>query len=225
LNAIDDLSGVKEIRYLVDGVPGTIQGDHGTFILTEDGDEILVEYWAIDNAGNIEERHSFTLDIDQEYPDMDFNYIAYDEEDQWYFLFTANCSDVTSGMNRVEFYINDELRKTVFGTGPIYDWIEELNVGYNVNGWICKREITEGNVTFFALIVRIVRAYSLLPSLHGIWAKAYDNASNWDIRVIPGGWRPPSYRYYFRHFTFPNNYEGQIGRFFIDATFWMKIDP
>jgi hypothetical protein len=128
LSATDDMSGVKEIKYRVwGGATQTIIGDTGTFLITQadDMDDVPVEYWAIDNAGNEETPHNeFTIDMDQTKPNIDATTVC--EEGNpiqgWLMHFTATCDDDTSGMERIEFYINDELQDTVYGSGPEYQW-------------------------------------------------------------------------------------------------------
>jgi hypothetical protein len=130
LNATDDLSGVKEIRYIINGwSEHIIPGDNCSFILFKDGEDILIEYWAIDNAGNVEPKNEFELDIDQTRPEVTLTYEFYNRN-WWKFWqypdydweFTANATDYESGMDRVEFYLNNELQETVTGAGPIYIW-------------------------------------------------------------------------------------------------------
>ena len=126
---MDVSSGVKEIRYTIDdGAEQVIPGDEGvaegTFVIHDDGDDILVKYWAIDNVGNTESKHDFTIDMDQTVPDIDLEYEIIDGNalEGWDLLFTADATDVTSGMDRVEFELNDVLQDTVTGPGPIYTW-------------------------------------------------------------------------------------------------------
>ena len=40
----------------------------------------------------------------------------------WLMTFNATATDATSGMDRVEFYLNDVLQDTVTGPGPTYIW-------------------------------------------------------------------------------------------------------
>jgi len=126
LNATDDISGVKEIRYNVNGVPGNILGSYGTFNITDDGDDILIEYYAIDNAENIEDINSFTIDMDQTIPEIEW--VRLDGNIKKYRLysltFICNATDETSGMDRVEMYINGGLHE-VNNTpdGDIYDFV------------------------------------------------------------------------------------------------------
>ncbi len=120
----DVSSGVKEIRYTINsGTEEVISGSTGTFVLTEDGDDILVEYWAIDWVGNVEPtKNSFTIDIDQTVPDIALKYevLGWVPLEGWEFQFTATATDAMSGMDRVEFYFNNELQETVSGSGPEY---------------------------------------------------------------------------------------------------------
>jgi hypothetical protein len=107
-------SGVAEIKYIVDGVEGTITGDHGTIPLDTDGVH-LVELWAIDIAGNEEtDHHTFEVAIDTGNPIIDLVYDAYEDESGWQVDFTATASDATSGLNMVEFYIGSSLEGTLY---------------------------------------------------------------------------------------------------------------
>jgi hypothetical protein len=117
-------SGVDYIVYDIDGSQGTIDGDTGTFTVTQDGGGIVVKYWAVDNVGNAETPHSFIIDMDQTPPVID---LSYEWEDgpsppgpPWMFHFIANATDATSGMERVEFYLNQGLQKIITGPGPVY---------------------------------------------------------------------------------------------------------
>lgn len=127
LNASDDLSGVKEIRYTInDGPVQVIPGSNGSFILFEEGDDILVEYWAVDNAGNVETpKNSFTIDIDKTPPYVKLTYDIVDGNrwQGWELSFTVIAYDNISGIcGGIEFYFNNELQETVEGSGPEYVW-------------------------------------------------------------------------------------------------------
>lgn len=117
-------SGVKEIKYWVDSVASTIPGDFGIFTVTDDGEDILIEYQAIDNVGNTETKHSFTIDMDQTVPEvmLEYEITGGDSIQGWDLLFTATATDETSGMVRVEFLLNDVLQETVTGPGPTYTY-------------------------------------------------------------------------------------------------------
>jgi len=130
LNATDPWnhvrSGVKEIRYTINGgEERVINGSYGRFDLTEEGKDILLEYWAVDWVGNIEEpKNSYTIDIDKTPPEISFTYevVGGNKWQGWDFEFTATAIDTLSGMDRVEFYLNYELQETVEGNGPEYVW-------------------------------------------------------------------------------------------------------
>jgi hypothetical protein len=128
LNATDYASGVKEIKYRVDGGSiQTIYGDTGTFTLNQydEGHEVDIEYWAIDNAGHEEKPHNFfIINIDQTKPFIQLFYEIFEGNptDSWLICFTAVCYEATSGMERVEFFLNDELQETVYSPGPEYQW-------------------------------------------------------------------------------------------------------
>jgi len=131
----DVSSGVKEIKYQINGGPvETISGSEAYFLITDDGDDILVEYWAIDWVGNIETpKKTFTIDIDQTVPEVDLAYeVGGNKLQGWMFTFTATATDKTSGMERVEFYLNEVWQETVTGSGPEYQWSFIYHGGLNI---------------------------------------------------------------------------------------------
>ncbi len=117
-------SGVKEIRYTINGGAEKVISDStGSFVLTEDGDDIEIQYWAVDWVGNVEPtKNTITIDIDQTVPEVDLIYevLGWTPLEGWEFQFTATATDAMSGMESVEFYFNNELQSTVDGPGPTY---------------------------------------------------------------------------------------------------------
>jgi hypothetical protein len=125
----DVSSGVAEIKYKVGNEPEqTITGNHGTFLITQanDAEDLVVTYYAIDNVGNVEATNTITplIDMDQTDPTVDLTYEVEsgDPIQGWVMLFTATCDDLTSGMDRVEFFLNEGHQETVTGPGPTYQW-------------------------------------------------------------------------------------------------------
>jgi hypothetical protein len=114
-------SGMGEIHYIVDGGSEVIvPGDTAEFKLTSDGVH-LVEYWAVDAAGNVEDPFTFEIAIDKTAPSISLLYNVYqDEAGAWHVDFTAALGEATSGGNRVEFYIGSGLEKT--DSDPPYEW-------------------------------------------------------------------------------------------------------
>jgi hypothetical protein len=140
---MDVSSGVREIKYQINGGPiESIEGDYGYFLLTQehDGKDVLVEYWAIDNVGNEEAQHNTftidmdTIDMDQTEPTINLMYEVTGGNPivGWTILFTATGDDATSGMDRVEFYLNYLLQKVVSGSGPTYEWEFIYHGGLNL---------------------------------------------------------------------------------------------
>ena len=221
LNATDDFSGVKEIRYTINGgVEQVIAGDYGAFILSEDGNDILIVYWAIDNWGNEEKPHNwFTVDIDQTVPEIAITYeVDYDLTLGWIWLWTATASDSESGMERVEFYINNVVQETIYGPGPEYNWIWDYSNVSHMKGFICRREITEEYVKFRVIFVITNESidYDAIE-----WACGYDNAGNrnCDELISPHPPRSINKILLLRRLTLPNNYTGYVGRYLIFASF------
>lgn len=127
LNATDDLSGVKEIYYRVaEGEWNVSFGDSVKFIITYDcSDDLLIEFYAVDFAGNKEETKSFSIDIDQQPPEIEYDVevvvlglIFKIYKITISTLYWDNCSDI----DRIEFYLNGVLQYTQPGHGPDYEW-------------------------------------------------------------------------------------------------------
>ncbi|KYK20458.1 hypothetical protein AYK24_10145 [Thermoplasmatales archaeon SG8-52-4] len=128
-------SGVKEIRYKIGSDSWkTIVGRQGNFVLDEDGENIHIQYYAIDNVGNEEQINSFTINIDHTNPiiDLTFEWTNSDNPGSWWMIYTANATDATSKMDRVEFYLNDVIQDTVTGPGPEYIWKFLYSGGLNI---------------------------------------------------------------------------------------------
>jgi hypothetical protein len=131
LNATDpsigcdtDGSGVKEIKYTVNNIPGNIPGDYGKFKIYNDGNNIQVQYWAVDNVGNTEGKHTFYINMDQTKPVVPIVilYTCQKVNGLWYVTFIVNCTDALSGMDRVEWSLNNVVQNITTGPGPIYTW-------------------------------------------------------------------------------------------------------
>ena len=115
LEATDDMSGVDVIKYLLDDSDWLTYT--GPFMVESDGYHGIT-YYAIDNAGNVEQPSEvIRFGIDQTPPTIEITW----EVSGGDLIFTATCSDATSGVDRVEFYINDGLAFTD-NTEP-YVWI------------------------------------------------------------------------------------------------------
>jgi hypothetical protein len=142
-------SGVDKIMYKVDGgATQEIDGNHGSFLITQadDAENVEVEYWAVDKVGNAEDSHTFNIDMDQTDPTIDLSYECLEGGNPiqgWTMEFTAEATDITSGMDRVEFYLNEGLQSIVTGSGPTYVWefqywgdlsIDITAIGYDIAG-------------------------------------------------------------------------------------------
>ena len=216
LVAIDDLSGVKEIRISVcDGPEIVIPGNYVNFFFNEDYKDYYIDYWAIDYSGNIETKNRFYINIDKTKPEISLIYDVY-----WYyrfreirFMFSAYSTDSTSGMDRVEFYMNNNLQEIVVGPGERYWWIWKPTNYTRIFGFILNPEILDEFINFYSLFT-IVR----ISSIDGnFYAYAYDKAGNMNndyiiLQNIPG----VNDFLLFQDIKIKNNYTGYIGRFFID---------
>jgi len=121
LEATDDISGVDFIKYLLDDNDWMIYTS--PLIIKSDGYH-RITYYAVDKAGNVEQPSEVVrFKLDQTKPVIAMNYTWEGNLWQGYeFIFTATCTDAMSGMEKVEFYFNECLQKTVTGPGPDYVW-------------------------------------------------------------------------------------------------------
>jgi hypothetical protein len=107
-------SGVKEIHYIINGGEEEIKAGDSTSFKIQDEGVTLVEYWAVDNAGNVEDPFTFEIAIDTGKPTVTLIYKAFQVEDgSWKVEFSVDAGETTSGVNRVEFYIGATLEKVV----------------------------------------------------------------------------------------------------------------
>jgi hypothetical protein len=125
LNATDDMSGVKTIYYKIPGEDwNSHSGDSIKILLDQDCVKDLFKFYSVDNAGNKEEINSIGIDIDQLPPNIQLCYEVKDGNPikGWPVIVTAYVIDNCSGMDRVEFFLNDGLQSVVSGSGPTYQW-------------------------------------------------------------------------------------------------------
>jgi hypothetical protein len=116
---------VKEFRITLNGgAEQVLPGNPVIFTIWEDGD-FLIQYWAVDWVGNVEfPKNEFTVKIDSTLPDISLSYevTGGNPISGWELTFTATAEDVASGIDYVEFYLNDLYQETITGPGPNYEW-------------------------------------------------------------------------------------------------------
>jgi len=214
LNATDNESEVAITKYRINMAPWANYTQ--PFNLTNDGNDIVIEYFSIDVAGNIEPVKNATVDIDQTDPIIDDYTLEKIGGNTW--LIITEVSDKTSGVNRVEFCINDKYLGTV--TEPPYYWIFNYTttlLGFSIGGFIFHPRITEETVSFFAIIAG---GHYIFDEFRTYQIIVYDNAGNWDMNDQPTSQFDFNYHLFiFQRLTFSNNYSGTIDRFFINAVF------
>ncbi len=143
-----DGSGVAYIEVRIDGGSWTsfLPGEC-TFIFGDDGDNVYIEYRAVDNVGNYEEINSFTIDIDQTTPvASEISWDAYKKGGFWYVDLTAHATDEISLMNRVEFFINDGLQEIIEGRGPDYVFTIQWSLDFPKHSFFFYHYDDAGNV-------------------------------------------------------------------------------
>ena len=217
LIAMDDISGVNNTYYRINS--GMWQNYTEPFTINKDGDDILIEYYSIDNADNQETIKQTSIDMDQTVPFVDYSFEGADfDEESLIYLYTFNvtATDATSNINRVELFADGELYETIYGPGPTYTFQMLQDYDFSVNGFIFKRNITDEYIKFYAIVVSelwIGNNFYLLPSPY-----AYDNAGNYMYDQIPDC-PPYPEKKMFKWYKFSNEYEGYIGNYYINAIF------
>ncbi len=130
LDAIDYLSGVNATCYRINGKEWITYGI--PFIISEDGMQ-EIEYYSVDNSGNIEDIKSSEFKIDQTPPNTSLEWISFKEEGSWYVRFFFNATDKISGLKPlVEMYINDVLQDKNTGVGPAYEFVIEWSKAFRI---------------------------------------------------------------------------------------------
>ena len=135
LEAFDDGSGVDCIYYVIDG--GNKEVYRHPITISEEGFHTF-SYWAVDYAGNEEEHHTIEFGIDKHRPDVSITrprrgYVYILDSKMWKSLLgwtlilggvtiEASASDSLSGIDRVEFYLDDTLQQRVSGEQSVYRW-------------------------------------------------------------------------------------------------------
>jgi parallel beta-helix repeat protein len=114
LSAVDNSAGVASTKYKLDA--GAWKVYTGAFLITEDAEHTLY-YYSVDKVGNREENKSVTLKIDQTLPIID---LTVNKTGLMKWLLTANVSDATSGIAKVEFYLDGDYLGEA--TEAPYEW-------------------------------------------------------------------------------------------------------
>jgi parallel beta-helix repeat protein len=114
LSAVDDSAGVAFTKYKLDAGAWTTYT--GAFLVTEDAVHTL-SYYSVDKVGNTESVKEAALKIDQTAPYIN---LTVNKTGLMKWLLTATVSDETSGIAKVEFYLDGEYLGEA--TEAPYEW-------------------------------------------------------------------------------------------------------
>ena len=197
----DNQSGVNMTYYAIDDSGGwTIY--IRPFTVTESFIH-LINYYSVDNAENMEDVKSAYFKIDQIQPDVWF---AVEKIRCGKFLIYAGANDYESGMNKVEFYIDDILKSTVFE--PPYFWIYTsfmefaLVKAYDKAGNARIPPVPPNNLNHLTGIISDVNITEDTVTFNAIFVLTHDG-------ILTN-----------KQITYPNRYVGYIGRFLMNAVFF-----
>jgi hypothetical protein len=120
LTASDNTSGVNRTLYELDGGSWTVYT--APVVMTMDGSHDLF-YYSVDNAGNIEPvKGPFAFKMDSTPPSIVLTVTSVNPfETKW--VLNATVSDAPSGIDKVEFYVDNQSQGTVYA--PPYVWVYE----------------------------------------------------------------------------------------------------
>lgn len=183
----------------------------GPFTIDTSG-SFWISYYSMDNAGNVETQHHFLLQIDRDEPTIVLSEQVFLNR----LKLTATVNDTTSGINRVDFYINDELRETITEPPYIYTYTWQAPP-YTVTGITGKPGINDQNIFLFVLLGTIRMAHE---DVYSFKADTYDNAGNWaEVNNITNPTGLVRTWVFFEGMWVSKNYTGFLGQHFVHATF------
>jgi len=205
---------VSSVNVTIDA-PAQYQLDNGSWIIytspfkiSIEGCHLLVATGNYNGSNWTEEYH---INIDKTPPMI----IVSKEITPDRIIYTAVCSDNTSGMNRVEFYMNGILRETDL-EAPYYWTYFFYTYPFTLTGVIKKPQFSEDNIAI-PVIIGVIKPNRWNLSFSAI---PYDNAGN-NASVQQSYYYGPFFAWvFFETLIMPNHYKGYLGRFFVHALFF-----
>jgi hypothetical protein len=157
--ATDDLSGVLKTVYQIDGGAWGVYG--APFMITTDSSSHIIRFFSVDKAGNEEDIKQIII---PPAPDKTPPVISLVVEqiflNKW--KFTAQADDDGSGIDRVEFYVDDQLLGSVFDPGPyLWNWTCPDSEGHAVQAIAYDRA---GNWAASDIIMDLLKSYTIQHS-------------------------------------------------------------
>ncbi len=168
----DDASCVNATYYRING--GEWLQYESKFVISEEGDNILVEYYSVDTVGNIEDVKSKTLDIDKSLPELIIDYnVTKTGCREWTVRVTFTYKDNTSGVDRLDIYLNGWLQATITWPGPTYSWGFKIKgVGeFTFGGRVYDKA---GNNVYKEILIKLSRN-QLQQSTHPLFLRFLDH--------------------------------------------------
>jgi hypothetical protein len=123
----DDLSGIDDIYYQING--GTILslGTNGNPTITTEGENNTLAYWAVDKAGNMQLPYTYLTDIklDKSSPESndDYNGLWHNSD----FIITLIGNDALSGIDDIHYRINGGTTSSIKVNGHPLIFTEGIN--------------------------------------------------------------------------------------------------
>jgi len=131
LASIDSCTGVKEVHDTINGDESVTSGDTASFTLGEDG-TYTVNYWGVDNAGNVEQAKGFEVQMDRTAPVVDLSVtpgLLWPPNHKMVDVaVNGGANDPASGVVSVEFTVTDEY-------GTVEPVINGFNTAIPLEAW------------------------------------------------------------------------------------------
>ena len=133
LNATDDMSGVNVTYYRLD--IGELDTYIEPFMVTGHAWHVLA-YWSVDNAGNIENTKFVYIEIDLIPPEIELYWNKLDNKSV---IFEPYIVDLGSGIDKVEYYIDNNLKYTAYSGDFCWLWTPNNTGRFLVSGVVYDR--------------------------------------------------------------------------------------
>jgi len=148
LSAYDNLSGISDTYYQINGEPTRTLMEHGQPTFSTEGDNNILRYWSVDNQGNVEDQKTVTeIKLDKTAPTIE---IVTNSTDIWInstqdIKICAKVTDTLSGLSRVTLSYNINNQNNWIYSPMILNstsGLYEASISPQIEGTLIKYEIT-----------------------------------------------------------------------------------
>lgn len=166
LQATDDMSGVAVIRYCIGSGSWNIYTGGGIKLESDEG-SVTLRYRAYDLAGNKEPIQEVNINVDGTPPEI---LLTAEKIGIIKWKFNADVFDEISGINRVAFYLDEQIASVVFAPGP-YELILSGSKNYTVQAIAYDNA---GNSAKSSIVFPKIPQYQNQPYLYRLFSRIFE---------------------------------------------------